>query len=288
MCFSYVENGKYLKRIEYATPVGSVHSIVEPAGFTSWTHKREFSGPQDYKVLLFMINDIHYHPSYDTYISAQNADGGDSIFRGNLGLEPMQMMISQYMDIETFCMEWFERQDEILKLYSAIADKRRELYPICADSPCLTFNYGGNVIPELLGKDRFDQYYVPVYNEAAEVLHKKGKKIGVHFDANCKGIADSIQSTLLDYIEAFTPAPDTDMTLADARKVWHDKVLWINFPSSVHLNSLDEIRKTTIDLLETLDGNYHNFIMGITEDIPQDRWQGNLLAISEILNEWKI
>jgi len=28
----------------------------------------------------------------------------------------------------------------------------------------------------------------------------------------------------LDYIEAFTPAPDTDMTLAAARKAWPDKV----------------------------------------------------------------
>jgi len=28
-------------------------------------------------------------------------------------------------------------------------------------------------------------------------------------------------------------------------------------------------------------------IIGITEDIPEDRWQGNLLAISGAINEFK-
>ncbi len=282
--YSYVENGKHLTRIENETPVGNVNSIVEPNDFTSWTHKKVFTSPDDYKVLLFMINDIQYKTCYQNYIKAQNADGGDCVFRGNLGLEPMQMMISYYMGIETFCIEWFERQDEILKLYNALVEKRKELYPICADSPCLIFNYGGNVVPELLGKERFDQYYVPIYNEAAEILHRKGKIIGVHFDANCKHISESIASTDLDYIEAFTPAPDTDMTLAEARKAWPDKVLWMNYPSSVHLESIEKIKKTTDDLLDELDGNYNNFVMGITEDIPSDRWQENLLAISNVLN----
>ena len=50
-------------------------------------------------------------------------------------------------------------------------------------------------------------------------------------------IRDAIAATDLDYIEAFTPAPDTDMTLAEARKAWPDKVLWLNYPSSLHLKS---------------------------------------------------
>ena len=39
----------------------------------------------------------------------------------------------------------------------------------------------------------------------------------------------AIAGTSLDYIEAFTPAPDTDMTLGAAREAWPGKVLWLNF-----------------------------------------------------------
>jgi hypothetical protein len=139
-------------------------------------------------------------------------------------------------------------------------------------------NYGGNVTPEIIGLENFEKYYVQHYNEAAEVMHKHGKLIGCHFDANCKLLSKAIAGTALDYIEAFTPAPDTDMTLAEARRAWPNKVLWLNFPSSVHLRPDAEVEKTTIDLLNQA-GNIDGLIMGITEDIPPDRWQNSCRAI---------
>ena len=56
-------------------------------------------------------------------------------------------------------------------------------------------------------------------------MHKKGKLIGCHFDADCMLLSEAIGNTELDDIEAFTPAPDTDMTLAEARKAWPGTVL---------------------------------------------------------------
>ena len=137
--------------------------------------------------------------------------------------------------MEDFCIEWMDRRDEVLKLYDQIVENRRRVYPIVAASPASHANYGGNVVPEVIGLENFRKYYVPHYNEAAEVLHKHGKLIGCHYDANCRLLAEAIGGTDLDYIEAFTPAPDTDMSLGEARQAWPDKVLWLNFPSSVHL-----------------------------------------------------
>lgn len=282
----FAKDGKQLVRTEYETPVGLLYTITEPAGFTFWTHKRLFGNPEDYKAILFMINDMQFTPNYDEFTNAQNSDGGDSLYRGYIGLEPMQAMISDYMSSETFCMEWFDNRDEILKIYNALITKRRQVYELCANSPALVFNYGGNVTPEILGLERFREYYVSHYDEAADILHAKGKLIGVHFDANCKMISESIARTKLDYIEAFTPSPDTDMTLAEARAAWPDKILWINFPSSVHLESIEVIKKTTKELLSQI-GSPSKFIMGITEDIPENRWRENLLAISEVLMEHK-
>lgn len=140
--------------------------------------------------------------------------------------------------------------------------------------------------PEIIGVDRFRDYYVPHYNEAADILHNDNKFIGVHFDANCRVISKEIAQTRLDYIEAFTPSPDTDMTLAEARAAWPEKVLWINFPSSVHLESIEIIKQTTRRLLEQINP-YEKFIMAITEDMPEDRWRQNLVAISAVLGEFR-
>jgi hypothetical protein len=96
--------------------------------------------------------------------------------------------------------------------------------------------------------------------------------------------ADVVAGSALDYIEAFTPAPDTDLSLAEARAAWPDKVLWINFPSSAHLAPLPAIEEKTRQLLREA-GDGRGFLMGITEDVPEERWRGNFLAISRVLNE---
>ena len=177
-------------------------------------------------------------------------------------------------------MQWMDNRDEVLRLYDALVEKRRQVYSLVAEAPVSHANYGGNVIPEIVGPENFARYYVPHYNEAAEVMHRHGKLIGSHLDGNCRLFAEAVAGSDLDYVEAFTPAPDTDMTLAEARSAWPDKTLWINFPSSVHLRSDAEVEQFTVDMLSELDG-IDGLIVGITEDIPQDRWQGSCRAIMD-------
>ena len=130
------------------------------------------------------------------------------------------------------------------------------------------------------------KYYVPNYQEAAEEMHRHGKLIGVHFDANCRLFADDIAKMNLDYVEAFTPSPDTDMTLREAREAWPDKVIWINYPSSVHLRSEEEVEEITVELCEAADpGN--GFIIGITEDLPANREDGNYRAILDGIDRYE-
>ncbi len=243
-----------------------------------------WKSPDDYKTLLFLIRDELYEPNYEPYAVAERASGGDAIFRAQIGLEPLQQLISgQFMKTEDFCIEWMERRDELLKLYEAMVEKRREIYPIVAESPASHANYGGNVVPEIIGLETFEKYYVPHYNEAAEIFHKRGKLIGCHLDANCRLFAGAIRDTGLDYIEAFTPAPDTDMTLAEARAAWPEKILWLNFPSSIHIRPPEEIVQVTEEMIRSLPSS-QSIIMGITEDIPSNMWQASCTAIMDGLD----
>lgn len=94
---TYTENGQQFVRTQYDTPVGMLHAITEPAGFTSWCHKRLLTSQEDYKPLLFLINDMQFVPNYEAFEYAQSVEGGDLLFRSALGSEPMQTLISEYM-----------------------------------------------------------------------------------------------------------------------------------------------------------------------------------------------
>lgn len=281
------EKGRYLIRTVYKTPYGELSTLDEPAGFTSWHHERLFKSADDYKALLFMIKDSVIIPAYENAIKIVKSLGEDFIVRDNLPLEPMQNLVSSYMGPETFSYEWMDNRDKVMELYEALVNVARKIYPIVAEGPLEFCNYGGNVIPQVIGVKNFDNYYVHHYNEAAEILHKKGKLIGCHMDADNKIIMNSIANTDLDYIEAYDPG--ISPSVKDARKVFGKKTLWINWPSAWHLNSVENVRKDTIKLIEEArsvhPGDEGGFIIGVTEDVPEERWRGNFLAIMDGIDE---
>ncbi len=277
----YWEGERRFVRTYYETPAGVLSSLNEPVGFTTWHHERLFKTPDDYKALLYLIQDEVYEPTYAAYAEKERALGEDFIMRAGFGLEPMQQLISGgYLSMQDYCLQWMENRDEVLKLYGALVEQRRKIYPIVAESPAYHANYGGNVVPSVVGLRNFREYYVPHYQEAAEVMHRHGKLIGCHFDADCKLLAGAIGETDLDYIEAFTPAPDTDMSVAEARAAWPDKVLWLNYTSSAHLRPDEEVAQIAADLVDQA-GSPDGMIMGITEDIPEHRWQDSCRAIMD-------
>ncbi|MGI6209430.1 MAG: uroporphyrinogen decarboxylase family protein [Anaerolineae bacterium] len=265
------------------TPVGTLTALDRPVGFTSWHEERLFKSPADYEPLEAMIADRNYVPTYERVARLQALMGGDGFVRVGIGYSPLQEIIYTLMGLEQFSIQWAENRDRVMRLYNLLTEDRRKIYPIVAGSPALAANYGGNVSPEVVGRERFETMILPHYDEASEVLHAQSKLLGVHFDANTGPLAPGIARSKMDYVEAFTPVPTCDMTVREAREAWPNKTLWINFPSSVHLESIQEIEDMTRRILrEAAPGD--RFLIGITEDVPEDRWQENFAAILRVVN----
>jgi hypothetical protein len=282
---TYVDGGVEYTEFVQETPAGKLSWLTRPAGFTAWTVKKPFTGPDDYKSMLALMKDKHYEPNYDAFIEAEKNLGEDVFLRAGIGAMPLHEIMIAWMGVETFAVEWAERRDEIEKLCAVMADNLRKIFPIVAESPALAANFGGNETGNVMGRARFERYVLPLHREAAEVMHRHGKFLGAHMDGNNRIWADLLAVSGLDYIEAFTPAPDSDMSLEDAFIAWPDKTMWTNFTSSIHLSSIAEIERSAREMLETARKPGRRFIMGVTEDMPPDRWQENMLAISRVTNE---
>ncbi len=279
----YEENNRLMVRTDYETPIGKLNIIKEVGDFTFWVHKKMFTDKEDYKILDFLINDAIIQPDYENVLKALKFLGEDVFLHGSIGYEPMQNLISgNFFGLEKFCIEWMDNRDEILKLYKSLVRMNRKIYKVLAESPFFLIFYGGNLIPEITSPHDFEKYYIPNYEEAAEILHKKGKLLGCHYDSNLKLHKELIGSTSLDVITAFTPYPDTEVTMTEARKIFKDKILWINFPSSVHLYSRDKIAETTDKIID--DAGPQGLIIGITEHVPENKWQQNYMTIMDTID----
>lgn len=281
---TYAEEGRTRVRTTIHTPEGDLTRVDEPAPGTSWNVEKLFKGPEDYKKILATITAREHYPAYEGFLRKQQEMGGDATMRAGVAYSPLQEIIYRILGVEQFAIEWADNRDEVMRLYDALTRDRRRIYEIVARSPALCANYGGNVSPEIVGVERFEEYILPHYDEFADVMHEHGKLMGVHFDANNRALADLVAGSKMDYVEAFTPPPDCDLSVAEARKAWPDKVIWINFPSSIFLKPDEAIEDACRQILhEAAPGN--GFIIGITEDMPPDRWLAGMQAINRTVLE---
>ena len=81
----FVEDGvSYVKNVTH-TPVGDLEEVSRPAGFTSWRVSKLFKKPEDYKALMFMVEDERYEENYAAYAKAEETFGEDFILRASVG-----------------------------------------------------------------------------------------------------------------------------------------------------------------------------------------------------------
>ena len=86
-------------------------------------------------------------------------------------------------------------------------------------------------------------------------------------DGHNRKLAPLIAETALDFIESFTPAPETDLSLGEARTLWPGKALQIHFPSSVHLAGKAAVESVAEEYLrQAAPGD--GLIIGVSEDLP--------------------
>jgi hypothetical protein len=141
-----------------------------------------------------------------------------------------------------------------------------------------------NITGEIAGPPLFEQYLAPYYREMASLLHARGKCLVCHMDGMLRCLRDSVAQTALDVIEAFTPPPDGNLPLDEARRAWQAKAIWMNFPSSIHLADPQRIQATTLELVEQASPTT-GFLISVTENIPASVGTRSLEAIAEALRE---
>jgi Uroporphyrinogen decarboxylase (URO-D) len=171
------------------------------------------------------------------------------------------------------------------RVLGAMLEKDREMWGIVAASEAEFVWAPDNVTALVMGPRRFDRYFAPYYESLAETMHRVGKRIYCHIDGATHALVDNIARMPVDIVEAFTPEPTGDLSLADARRAWKDKVLWINFPSSVFADSPDEVASVALELLrQAAPGN--GFLLGITENVLDDTLAESLDAVGGVMDRF--
>ena len=277
-------DGSTIRQTTYFTPAGKLTTAERLLPNTVWIEKYLFDDSSDYDALEALIASRTYQPDFERFIADDQMLADQSIARPITIHSPMHELIYEFMGIENFSIEWADNRERVLHLCDVLKEDWRKRVEITAASPTKFAVIEGNTQLQVIGEERFLKYYFPNIQEACEILHAKGIYAGAHLDGDNKKLATLIARTSLDFIESFTPPPDCDLSVVEARQIWKDKSLLVHFPSSVHLFGAEAIELHVKEILkQAAPGD--RFVIGTFEDVP-NRGVDTLVTLYEAIQKY--
>ena len=279
----------------YHTPVGSVTEKLRIGiGYGQARYGRDWKGitpkrveypirtAEDYDTVKFIVEDTRCTPYYEAIEDAQHHLGEDGIVIAQIGYSPFQSMLIEWAGATRLYIDLFRNRDKIEELYSAMAEKQHEMFHIAAHSPSEYVGYGDNIDGVMINPQLFEQYHIPMHNKCADIVHEEDKILGVHMDGRLRNLSKLIAKSRVDVVEAFTPPPLGDLPLNEAKLLWEDKAIWLNFPSSIYILGPDATKRHLQELLkEAIPGN-QLILAASTENMVNPEC---LKAITEVMEE---
>jgi len=278
------------RRIIY-TPVGSIfEEVLYEKIIGGGSIKKHFiKEKKDYEIFLFYLKNIIVKENLTLFLNDLKLLGDDGLPHVSLGRTSYQQLWIQWVLIDDVCQHLVDFPDLMEEVIQTMNNIHRKIFLIARNVakryqvPYVLFP--DNITSPMIGEKYFKKYCVPLYNECAEILKDTGTLIGVHMDGDLKALWDAISQSQVRVIDSLSVPPDNDTDVKTAISIWPETRLLINFPSSVHLKSSDEIYQKAMEILNQ-GGKTGRIWIQISENMPPDAWKKSYPAIVKAINDF--
>ncbi len=284
----YIQDGVPHEHVSIETPVGviSEDATIESGYGSRWIKKYFITSVNDYPVVEYFFRHTRFEPDFEPWRQADIELGEDGFVVGEIMPIPLMTLMVNWMGIEGLADGIFFHTEAFESLMDALDRHYDRQILLAAESPAEIIWFGDNVTGTVVSPKWFEKYVAPEYARVMPVLNAAGKIPIAHYDGANRRLAPYLARTSLPVIEAFTPPPIGDFTVGEAKAAWPDKVICINFPPNLFLETFETIYKYTLDLLA--DGAPGGrFVLGCTEDFPLGTFEKTFTAMGHALAEYQ-
>lgn len=274
------EQGKFIERRSIRTPVGTIYETF----VDGWRTKFLLETAEDYAVMTHVFRHIRIEPIYESFRAQERDLPPHAVALIDMGRTPLQTIMVDYAGAENFAYHLYDLEAEVLELYDALLENFRRTVELVADGPgryvCVLENFSA----ETLGPARYRDLLLPVYEAHFPILRRAGKIVGTHYDGRLALCKDLIARAPIDLIESLTAPPEGDMTLAEARAAWPDKLFWSNLNIGSYDLPPDELRKLVLERVEEAAPDGRRLAFEVSEQSPTN-WRDSLPVVLRALRE---
>jgi len=220
---------------------------------------------------------------YDRHLRACGDLGAPTMFMPRMNV---QCLYIEKMGVEKGVYALFEWPTEIERFFAALEECHERLIDVINPSPIEIINFGENIHAGTLSPDLFRRYHLPACRRRCDRLHAAGKFVCSHWDGDTRPLLPYAKETGLDGIEAITPRPQGDVTLAEIKTALGDEIFLLDgipaiyFDKTYPVETLVECAERLIDLFAP------RLVLGISDEISSTGDIERLRVVGRIVDEY--
>lgn len=195
------------------------------------------------------------------------------LFIDDMGVEQAVYALTDYPEaVEGFFQALSENQSRLLEV-------------ICA-SPIEIINFGDNVHCGTLPVSWFKKYVLPEYQRRCARLHGAGKFVSAHWDGDTKTLLPLAKETGLDGLEALTPEPQGDVTLAEIKAGLGDEMFLLDGIPAVYFDATFSVRQMEDCTRRLIDLFAPKLVLGISDEISSTGDLERIRVVGRLVDEY--
>ncbi|NLD73946.1 MAG: hypothetical protein GX649_14690 [Chloroflexi bacterium] len=278
----YMVGDTHWRRNILHTPAGDLveERAFEPTYSSSSIRKHYVEEAADYPALWAYLEDGVIREDYAQFHKDAADLGEDGTPLVAIERTPYQQLWVQWVGLGTLGYHIADYPDLVMRTVEILDRRAREIMEIAARSPAEFIDFPDNITAPAIGPRRFAEYCVPYYNALADMLAERGGVVFVHTDGDLRPLWGLLAASKVGGLDSLAPAPDNDTSVADAARLFPEKRLFVNFPSSQHLLPAEGVRAVADEILAAA-GHTGRLQIQLSENVPPTTWRTSLPAIAE-------
>lgn len=287
---NYFEKGISKTRYTYETPVGSITGVMvtNPPDFSvdnviQHPEEHVVKQPSDWRVVNYFFKETLNNLAPTTYEAFERSEkelGDGGITNVILGeYTAWQRAWIWLAGPERSVIDFHEQPDEIQEYIDLHKRLHTRLAEFAAEFPAKYFLQLDH-ITSVTSPRYYREYCLPIYEMYSKQLEGTGKILGVHMDGRFGHLKKEITESPINVIDSFSVPPIGDVSLAEARELWPDKMMFMNPAAHMAWAEPEELRKF-YESLAAEWGNKKGLLLEYMEHLPMETVGAHMSAAME-------
>lgn len=276
------QNGARRRDVTLITDRGELHEWY----LGEWRQEHFIKTPDDYRIMLRALENVTVSADNEPFLKSEESIGKRGITLGQLqgidrGRSPLMALQIDWVGLEQFSIDLASELPELAELIEVMNAIKLEEFRHAVKTRATHIKLWENLSIETLGPVYYRKYLVPLYRQILDITSNSEKHLHVHYDGKLRAISEDIADLGIYGIDSFTEAPEGDISVAQARKIWPEKFLWLH-PNLNWYHQESRMLEENVNRI-VKEAGPKKFCLMISEEVPAN-WRETIPFILQCIS----